>query len=155
MGLFFRDRFRLGLTGLVPLILLCVLVSSVPAADDCRKVPNILILFDGSGVMRERGRYQQLLQQIAFFEQALPLTADGPFNVGLRVYGLKVGMGCDNTESILAIQPWDPERFLNAFPRHISYGTSSLTAGLRAAAEDVAAVDGKSIIIVIGGGVES
>jgi len=155
MGLFFRDRFRQGLMGFVPLILVCLLVSSAPAADDCRRVPNILVLFDASGVMRDRDRYQQVLQQIALFEQALPITADGPFNVGLRVYGLKVGMGCENTESILAIQPWDPERFLNAFPPTVSYGMSSLSAGLRGAADDVAAVEGKSLIVLLSGGVES
>jgi outer membrane protein OmpA-like peptidoglycan-associated protein len=155
MGLLFRDRFRQALMGFVLLMLVCLLVSSVPAADDCRRVTNILVLFDASGVMRDRNRYQDLLKQITFFEQALPITADGPFNVGLRVYGLKVGMGCENTESILAIQPWDPERFFNSFPPSVSYGMSSLTAGLRGAADDVAGVDGKSMIIVIGGGVES
>jgi outer membrane protein OmpA-like peptidoglycan-associated protein len=124
-------------------------------ADDCRRVPNILVLFDASGYMKEKDRYQLLLTQMGFFEKAMPLTADGFFNVGLRHYGLKVGMGCDNTESILAIQPWDPEKFLNAFPKTVSYGVSSLSAGLRAAADEVASVSGKSIILVVGGGIES
>jgi len=138
------------------LTLILVFVGPSPLrADDCRKVPNILILFDASGYMKEKERYQKVLEQMRFFEKALPLTADGFFNVGLRHYGLKVGMECENTESILAIQPWDPERFLNAFPRSVSYGVSALSAGLRAAANDVAGVSGKSIIVVVGGGLES
>jgi outer membrane protein OmpA-like peptidoglycan-associated protein len=136
------------------LIVLILCTSSV-IADDCRRVSNILILFDASGYMREKDRYTLFLQQMGFFEKAMPVTADGFFNVGIRHYGLKVGMGCENTESILAIRPWDPERFLNSFPRSISYGVSALSAGLRAAAEEASAAQGKSIIILIGGGIES
>lgn len=123
--------------------------------DDCKKVPNILVLFDASGFMKEKDHYETLLKQMEFFEKAIPLTADGFFNVGLRHYGLKVGMGCDSTESILAIQPWDPERFINSFPRTVSYGTSAIAAGLRAAGDEIASVNGKSIILLIGGGMES
>jgi outer membrane protein OmpA-like peptidoglycan-associated protein len=135
------------------LAVLCFAVSAV--ADDCKRVPNILILFDASGYMREKNRYQNFLQQMELFQQGLPLTADGFFDVGVRHYGLKVGLGCQNTESILALQPWDPERFMNCFPKTVSYGVSSLAAGLRAAADDVAAATGKSVILVIGGGLES
>jgi outer membrane protein OmpA-like peptidoglycan-associated protein len=124
-------------------------------ADDCRGVPNILVLFDASGFMKEKDRYEFLLKQMSFFEKAMPITADGFFNVGLRHYGLKVGMGCDNTESILAVQPWDPQRFIHAFPKSVSYGVSSLSAGLRAAADDVSGLQGKSVIVVVGGGIES
>ncbi|MBI4962588.1 MAG: OmpA family protein [Desulfomonile tiedjei] len=154
MGPFFRDRFHQTLMAFLTLILTITCTSSVNA-DDCRRVSNILVLFDASGYMREKGRYTFFLQQMGFFSQAMPLTADGFFNVGIRHYGLKVGMGCDNTESILAIRPWDPERFLNSFPKTISYGFSSLSAGLRAAAEEASAAQGKSIIVLIGGGIES
>lgn len=123
--------------------------------DDCRRVNNILVLFDASGVMKEKGRYELFLQQMAFFERAMPLTRDGFFNVGIRHYGLKVGLGCENTESILAIQPWDPEKFLNSFPRTISYGMSSLSAGLRAAADEAASAEGKTVIVLVGAGMES
>lgn len=123
--------------------------------DDCRRVPNILILFDASGYMKEKNRYDSFLTQMGYFVEALPLTADGFFNVGLRHYGLKVGLGCHNTESILAIQPWDPERFSNSFPKTVSYGVSSLSEGLKAAAEDAAAANGKTVILLVGGGVES
>jgi len=154
MGPFFRDRFHRALMAFLTLIVTIICTSSVNA-DDCRRVSNILILFDASGYMRDKGRYNILLQQMAFFEKAMPLTADGFFNVGVRHYGLKVGMGCENTESILAIRPWDPERFLNSFPKSISYGVSSLSAGLRAAAEEAGAAEGKTVIILIGGGIES
>ncbi len=123
--------------------------------DDCKRVSNILVLFDASGYMKEKNRYELLLQQMSFFEQAMPLTRDGFFNVGIRHYGLKVGLGCENTESVLAFQPWDPERFLNSFPKSISYGVSSLSAGLRAAADEAASAEGKTIIVLIGGGIES
>ena len=93
---------------LVILTLIVALFAPVAAADDCRGVPNILVLFDASGFMKERDRYKFLLKQMTFFQEAIPITADGFFNVGLRHYGLKVGMGCDSTESILAVQPWDP-----------------------------------------------
>ncbi len=154
MGSFFRGRLHPGVMVCLTLILYFFSTSSANA-DDCRRVPNILVLFDASGFMKEKDRYQLLLTQMGFFEKGMPLTADGFFNVGLRHYGLKVGMGCENTESILAIQPWDPEKFLNAFPKTVSYGVSSLSAGLRAAADEVAAVTGKSIILVVGGGIES
>jgi len=154
MGPFFRDRFHRALMAFLTLIVTIMWTSSV-TADDCRRVSNILVLFDASGYMREKDRYHLFLQQMGFFEKAMPVTADGFFNVGIRHYGLKVGMGCDNTESILAIRPWDPERFLNSFPRTISYGVSALSAGLRAAADDVSSAQGKSIIILIGGGIES
>ncbi|MEI8181245.1 MAG: OmpA family protein [Desulfomonile sp.] len=137
------------------LSMLLVLAGSHAFGDDCKGIPNILVLFDASGFMKERDRYQFLLKQMDFFEKAMPITADGFFNVGLRHYGLKVGMGCDNTESVLAIQPWDPQRFLNAFPRTVSYGVSSLSAGLRAAADEVAGLSGKSVIVLVGGGIES
>ncbi len=123
--------------------------------DDCKRVENILILFDASGYMKERNRYDLFLKTMREFEKAIPLTADGFFNVGLRHYGLRVGLGCRNTESVLAVQPWDPERFLNSFPKTVSYGVSSLSSGIRAAADEVAALDGKSVVIVIGGGLES
>lgn len=132
-----------------------IFIDSAAFADDCKKVQNILVLFDASGFMKERDRYQFLLKQMDFFDKAMPITADGFFNVGLRHYGLKVGMGCDNTESILAIQPWDPQRFLNAFPRTVSYGVSSLSAGLRASADEVSGLSGKSVIVLVGGGIES
>jgi outer membrane protein OmpA-like peptidoglycan-associated protein len=154
MGSIFRGRLHLGVMVCLTLILYFFSTSSVNA-DDCRRVPNILVLFDASGYMKEKDRYHLLLTQMGFFEKGMPLTADGFFNVGLRHYGLKVGMGCENTESILAIQPWDPEKFLNAFPKTVSYGVSSLSAGLRAAADEVASVTGKSIILVVGGGIES
>lgn len=150
----FRQSIHLGLAACLTLVLLATPVSTV-WADDCRRVPNILVLFDASGYMKEKDRYQLLLQQMGFFEKAMPLTADGLFNVGLRHYGLKVGMECDNTESILAIQPWDPQKFINAFPKTVSYGTSSLSAGLRAAADELTSVNGKSVIVLVGGGVES
>ena len=154
MGPFQRDRFHLGfLTTLI--FLLAVLLSSSVHADDCKRIQNILVLFDASGFMKQGDRYEQFLKQMNNFKNAMPLTADGFFNVGLRHYGLKVGMGCHNTESILAIQPWDPERFINAFPRHVSYGVSALSAGLRASGEEIAATSGKSLIILIGGGIES
>jgi len=124
-------------------------------ADDCRRLQNILVLFDASGYMKEKGRYKILLKQMNYFTDAMPLTMDGFFDVGLRHYGLKVGMGCDNTESVLAVQPWDPERFLNSFPKTVSYGVSSLSGGMRAAAEEVASLPGKSIILLVGGGIES
>lgn len=123
--------------------------------DDCKRVMNILVLFDASGIMKEKGRYDLLLQQMGFFERAMPLTRDGFFNVGIRHYGLKVGLACENTESILAIQPWDPERFLNSFPKTVSYGMSSLSAGLRAAADEAASAEGKTIILLVGAGMES
>jgi outer membrane protein OmpA-like peptidoglycan-associated protein len=135
------------------LMLLVASFSSPAGADDCRRIPNILVLFDASGFMKDKWDF--FLQQMAFFQQAMPLTRDGFFNVGIRDYGLKVGLGCENTESILAIQPWDPERFFNAFPKNVSYGVSSLSAGLRAAGDEVASADGKSIIVLVGGGIES
>jgi outer membrane protein OmpA-like peptidoglycan-associated protein len=152
MGLFFRGWLRHWVIACLTLIF----IGSVSAAlgDDCKRVPNILVLFDASGFMKDKDRYQALLKQMGFFVQAMPITADGFFNVGLRHWGLKVGMGCDNTESVLAIQPWDPERFLNSFPKTVSYGMSSLGAGLRGAAEEVQGL-GKAIIVVIGGGLES
>jgi hypothetical protein len=119
MGPFCRDRFHVGLLSCVAVILF-LFPSPWAYADDCKRVQNILVLFDASGFMKERGRYQTLLKQMRFFEEAMPLTADGFFDVGLRHYGLKVGLGCENTQSILAIQPWDPERFINSFPRSVS-----------------------------------
>ena len=53
------------------------------------------------------------------------------------------------------MQPWDPERFINSFPKTVSYGTSALSAGLRAAAEDLSAAEGSSVLIVLGAGLES
>jgi hypothetical protein len=150
----FRGRPRKGFATLVVLAL--VLCSSVvSAADDCKRVPNILVLFDASGNMNHKGLYKALVDQMNFFTQAVPITADGFFNVGLRHYGLKVGLACDNTESILPVGPWDPDRFMNSFPKTISHGMSSLAAGLRAAADEVAGLDGKSVIIVVGAGIES
>ncbi len=145
---------RLLLFALI-LALTTAFCSTVARADDCKRVSNILVLFDASGFMKEKSRWEFFLQQMAFFQQAMPVTADGFFNVGIRHYGLKVGLGCENTESILAIQPWDPERFLNAFPRTVSYGVSSLSAGLRASGDEVASAEGKSVIVLIGGGLES
>ncbi|MFZ5866580.1 MAG: OmpA family protein [Thermodesulfobacteriota bacterium] len=124
-------------------------------ADDCRRVQNIVVLFDASGFMKSGDRYRHFLESMGSFENAMPLTADGFFNVGLRHYGLKVGLGCNNTEAILAVGPWDPERFVNSFPKTISYGMSSLSAGLIAAAQDASAAEGKTILLVIGGGLES
>ncbi|HMK36093.1 MAG TPA: OmpA family protein [Desulfomonilaceae bacterium] len=152
MGFFFRAGYRHWAIACLTLILVCS--ASVVRGDDCKRVSNILVLFDASGFMKEKDRYQLLLKQMGFFVQAMPVTADGFFNVGLRHWGLKVGLGCDNTESILGIQPWDPERFLNSFPKSVSYGVSSLTAGLRASADEVAGL-GKTVIVVIGGGSES
>ncbi len=149
-----RLSCRLALILWIAAFFSCLDVKSV-YADDCRRVNNILILFDASGFMKEKDHYTTLLRQMQYFEKAIPLTADGFFNIGLRHYGLKVGMGCDSTESILAIQPWDPERFLNSFPKSVSYGTSALAAGLRAAGDEVASADGKSIVAVIGGGLDS
>lgn len=137
-------------------VLALLLCSGVfAAADDCKRVPNILVLFDASGHMNNKGQYKALLDQMNLFTQAIPITADGFFNVGLRHYGLKVGMGCENTESILPVGPWDPDRFMNAFPKNISHGMSSLSAGLRAAADEAAGLTGKTAIIVIGSGIES
>ncbi len=129
--------------------------TGLSRGDDCKRVSNILVVFDASGFMKEKNRYDLLLEQMSFFEKAMPLTRDGFFNVGIRHYGLKVGLGCENTESVLAIQPWDPERFLNSFPKSISYGMSSLSAGLRAAADEAASAEGKTVIVLIGGGMES
>lgn len=146
---------RNWIIGYLVVSLFFIFAASSAFGDDCRKVPNILVLFDASGFMKERDRYQFLLKQMDFFDKAMPITADGFFNVGLRHYGLKVGMGCDNTESVLAIQPWDPQRFINAFPRTVSYGVSSLSAGLRAAADEVTGLSGKTVIVLVGGGIES
>ncbi len=145
----------------LPTLIVCIamtvpLVASEPVgADDCKGVQNILVLFDASGYMKEKNFYDQLLQQMSYFVDAMPVTADGFFNVGLRHYGLKVGLGCNNTESILPIEPWDPERFSNSFPKSVSYGVSSLCTGLREAADEAAAASGKTVILLIGGGVES
>lgn len=155
MASFLKDWFYRGLTVCLTVILAVPVASSV-YADDCKRISNILVLFDASGFMKEKDRYERLLTQMRFFERGMPLTADGFFNVGLRHYGLKVGMGCDNTQSVLAIQPWDPEKFINAFPKSVSYGVSSLSAGLRAAATEISTdTTGKSMILLIGGGVES
>jgi outer membrane protein OmpA-like peptidoglycan-associated protein len=127
----------------------------VSHADDCRRIRNIVILFDASGFMKERDYWKRFLNQMNLFRRAVPVTADGFFNVALRHYGYKVGMGCQSTESVFGLSRWDPDRFLNSFPPHVSYGTSALCAGLRGAAEDLAGVSGKSAILVIGGGLES
>ncbi len=148
-------RRFLGRLIIFSVIMISTLMSISAFGDDCRKTPNILVLFDASGFMKEKDHYQILLKQMDYFSKAIPLTADGFFNIGLRHYGLKVGMGCDSTESILSIQPWDPERFINSFPRSVSYGTSAIAAGLRGAGDEIAAVNGKSIIVLIGGGMES
>lgn len=144
--------------GVVFCFMVATLLVGAPSSgltDDCRRVPYVLVLFDASGYMKEKDRYQFLLKQMNFFKEGMPLTADGLFDVGLRHYGLKVGLGCNNTESILPLQPWDPERFINSFPRSVSYGVSSLSAGLRAAEQEISQVEGKSIILLIGGGLES
>ncbi len=154
MPAFIRELFRRVLVVCVALISAVCSVSPL-WADDCKAVPNILVLFDASGYMKEKEHYSFLLKQMDFFEKAIPITADGFFNVGLRHYGLKVGMGCENTESIMAIQPWDPQKFMNSFPKSVSYGVSSLSAGLRAASDEVASISGKTVIVVIGGGLES
>ncbi|MFH1117980.1 MAG: OmpA family protein [Pseudomonadota bacterium] len=155
MAPFFRDWFHRGLI-LCLTVIPAVCATTPVRADDCKRVSNILVLFDASGFMKDNDRYKHLMVQMRFFERAMPLTADGFFNVGLRHYGLKVGMGCENTESVLSLQPWDPEKFINAFPKSVSYGVSSLSAGLRAAASEVKAdSEGKSIILLVGGGVES
>lgn len=152
---------RLGRLSLLWVLVVSLTTSvfmapAIPArADDCRRVQNILVLFDASGFMNERDRYEALLKAMGLFQKAMPLTADGFFNVGVRHYGLRIGLRCQNTESILAIQPWDPERFLSAFPKTVSYGVSSLSAGLMGAAQDAGAAEGKTLILVIGGGIES
>jgi outer membrane protein OmpA-like peptidoglycan-associated protein len=148
-----KKPFKLMVTICAVLVVICS--AHKVEADDCRRVKNILILFDASGFMNERGRWKGFLKNMGYIEQSIPLAADGFFKVGLRHYGLKVGMGCKSTESILAIQTWDPDVFLNAFPKQVSYGISTLSAGLRAAADDISGVEGKSIIMVIGGGMES
>ena len=148
-------RFLGRLIIILPLIIFSTFLGREAFGDDCRKVLNILVLFDASGFMKEKDHYQILLRQMDFFGKAMPLTADGFFNIGLRHYGLKVGMGCNSTESILAIQPWDPERFINSFPKTVSYGTSAIAAGLRAAGDEIASAKGKSIILLIGGGIDS
>jgi outer membrane protein OmpA-like peptidoglycan-associated protein len=153
MATLLRDRFCFSIVVLMAVPIL--LFSTIAKADDCKRVANILVLFDASGYMKEKDRYQQLLTQIGYFVQGMPLTADGFFNVGLRHYGLKVGMGCESTESILAIQPWDPERFVNAFPKTVSYGVSALGAGLRGAGEDASQAEGKTAILIIAAGVDS
>lgn len=148
-----------GLNRLVTVILALIPIMLFFAcgalADDCKRVQNILVLFDASGFMNERGRYAQLIAQMTAFKDAIPLTADGFFNVGVRHYGLKVGLGCNNTESVSSMQPWDPERFMNSFPPTVSYGMSSLAAGLRGAGDEAAEAEGKTVILVVGGGVES
>ncbi len=95
MAIFFRDRLCFPVV--IFLAVLILFISSVSNADDCRRVANILVLFDASGYMKEKDRYQQFLTQMGYFVQGIPLTADGFFNVGLRHYGLKVGMGCEST----------------------------------------------------------
>jgi outer membrane protein OmpA-like peptidoglycan-associated protein len=145
---------RLGAAALA-LIPMTVLLAGAAFADDCKRVQNILVLFDASGYMNEKGRLTKMVGRMAAFKDAIPLTADGFFNVGVRHYGLKVGLGCNNTESVASMQPWDPERFMNSFPTAVSYGMSSLSAGLRAAGDDAAEAEGKTIILVIGGGIES
>jgi outer membrane protein OmpA-like peptidoglycan-associated protein len=153
MARFVRELLHQGLVLCLALLLIVSAIGTADA-DDCRRISNILVLFDASGFMKDKDRYQLLLKNMGYFQQAVPLTADGFFNVGLRHWGLKVGLGCDNTESVLAVQPWDPERFINAFPPTVSYGVSSLAAGLRAAADDLAGASGKSILVVVGGGEE-
>ena len=148
-------RFFSRIIIIISLIFIPLFLETGAFCDDCRKVLNILVLFDASGFMKEKDHYQILLRQMDFFSKAIPLTADGFFNIGLRHYGLKVGMSCNSTESILAVQPWDPERFINSFPKTVSYGTSALSAGLRAAGDEIASANGKSIILVIGGGMDS
>ena len=154
MGPFRRGRTRRQLLAGLAMIAL-VWSAGTALADDCKRVPNVLILFDASGYMKEKDRYDNLLQQMDYFQQALPVTADGFFNVGVRHLGLKVGLGCQNTESIMSVQPWDPEKFQNCFPKTVSYGVSSLAAGLRAAGDDVAGETGKTAILVVGSGNES
>ncbi len=46
MATLFRDRFHPVMMAFVALILY---VSAVANADDCKRVPNILVLFDASG----------------------------------------------------------------------------------------------------------
>ncbi len=137
-------------------VMLCPLVAPPQStADDCKRIDNIVVLFDASGFMNQRDYWKMFLEQMNLFRRAIPLTADGFFNVALRHYGYKVGMECHSTESIFGLSQWDPERFINSFPQHVSYGTSALSAGLRGAVEDLAGISGKSAILVIGGGLES
>ena len=148
-----RGLFKLMVTICAVLAVICS--AQRTEADDCKRIQNILILFDASGFMNERGRWKGFLKNMEYLEQGIPLAADGFFKVGLRHYGLKVGMGCNSTESVLAVQTWDPDVFLNAFPKKVSYGISALSAGLRGAADDVSGLEGRSIIMIIGGGMES
>ncbi len=140
--------------GLLSMLMLVATAAQV-SADDCKRVKNVMILFDASGIMKDRDRYKGILEHMEYFKRAVPVLADGFFNVGIRHYGWRVGMQCKSTELILGVQPWDPERFINSFPKTVSYGTSALSAGLRAAAEDLSAAEGSSVLIVLGAGLES
>ncbi len=106
-------------------VMLCPLVAPPRStADDCKRIDNIVVLFDASGFMNQRDYWKMFLEQMNLFRRAIPLTADGFFNVALRHYGYKVGMECHSTESIFGLSQWDPERFINSFPQHVSYDSA-------------------------------
>lgn len=122
---------------------------------------NIQFIVDASGSMLAEvpgtGKRRWQVAQEALLNLvnsgAVPLES----RVGVRTYGRNRGNDCNDLEVALPLQPFSIEGVINVIGEitPAAGGMTPLGASLRAASDDLLAVDGSSVIILVTDGVES
>jgi hypothetical protein len=122
---------------------------------------NIQFIIDASGSMLAEvpgtGKRRWQIAQEAMLNLvnsgALPLDS----RVGVRTYGRNRGNDCNDQEIVQSLQPFSIESMINVVNSITPAvgGMTPLGASVRAAGEDLLAVDGSSVIILVTDGVES
>lgn len=123
--------------------------------------PNIELILDASGSMRERNRRVDGRLKIDVAKELMAETIAGlPDGImaGLRVYGRNIREGrdgdCVDSELVLPFSKLDKARLIQEVRNVQALGTTPIAYSLVRAARDLAAVPGEKLIILVTDGKE-
>ena len=142
-------------------LLVTLLAFSLAQGHDAER-NNILLVLDASGSMYlrlEDGRYRITAAKEALTEFVTRLPADPGLNVGLRVYGSRVGAldegACEDSVLNVGVAGFDREHLLQEIRDTQAKGATPIAYSLELAADDLRHEPGRKLIVLVTDGAES
>ena len=143
-------------------ILMAALLTLGLAQGPGGQSDNILLVLDASGSMYlqlEDGRYRITAAKEALTEFVTRLPAAPGLNVGLRVYGSRIGAldegACEDSLLTVPVAGFDRELLLGEIRETQAKGATPIAYSLELAAEDLRHEPGRRLIVLVTDGAES
>ena len=145
---------RLGPSFVRPLVVIGLLAAAFASAQT--PATRVLLVLDASGSMYRtlpdgRTRIAAAKEALAAFVAQLP--ADAGLDVGLRVYGTRIQAldagACEDTTLLVPVAAFDRDALQTAVRDTQPLGATPIAYALERAGDDLAAVPGPALIVLV------